>query len=404
VLSQAPPTYTVPALLEQPFTLPKGHYKYWARYLNAGSRLKIKIEWSSDVVVQFCLILNSIDSYLKDSESRCIVKMTSRSKIAFEYVTKHSADHFFVVESISTNDLTSPVVIEPIQSIDQSQAKSSSLPPARPVRNTKTVDSISTLEDHLTNSRSGARITLRESDGKRKSSSKDSSSSGVASTATDLVVSGTKETGEIYQRSLQAVDLLKVANEEPEFYILRANATFDMALLQYETTQADDLFVGSFSKEFEFNSAEWLVLYNPTDNHIYSVTISVARRYKELLITVFFIEFITISAIGCLCYTRYRHVPLLIDDETGLRKLIGKKRGHPRRHVGDTRSKSMEDMEGTDVKTSEKSRSFGSSVGAHMQQLRLPLSPETEARRVRKYGGPSAFQPELQLPPLSPPI
>lgn len=345
-MSNPPQTYYVPRTQESQFTLPKGHYKYWARHLNAGSRLKVRIEWPTDAVLQFCIVTNSMEGYLEDN-SNCLVKLTSRSRIVLDYVTRHSADHFFIVESVTPPGFaTPPPVKEPLEvgfTTDGNTITTVKPPPSTQYGARSTMDT--SVQDPSTASQDSKTATQTTSAEAKLVQNQDSTLV-TRSNGNTLM---TLKSSDTISRSLKAVDDTKARNgvEEPEFFIIRAEASFEMSLLQYDTADADDLFVGSFSKEFEFNSAEWLVLYNPSESHIYAITLSLSRRYKELLLTVFFLEFILLSTIAVCCYRRYSTVPLLLgDDEKGLRHLIvGLKTGAGVRHVGDTRSKSMDDVE-----------------------------------------------------------
>jgi len=383
VLSKPPKTYTVPATLDQAFVLPRGHYKYWVRHINAGSRLKVKLEWPSDAMLQFCLIMTSVDAYLRDS-NRCILKLHSRSRLAFEYVSKHSGDHFFIVESANPSDIPSmPSSTEPFSASDRESPKKSSRASNSSSRPQRSIKSISAEPSNR---------VFRSADSPQVISGAvsflDQLSASTVREGLPIAVSGFISTSKRAHRSLLLVDRDVLAadggEEAPEFFVVKANVSFDMSLVQYDTNQADDLFVGSFSKEFEFNRPEWLVLYNPTDSHIYSVTISVTRRNKELLITVFLIEFFLISTLACCCYHRYNNVTVLRKDpENGLRLFSRKNR---MRHLGDARSKSMDDVETEHMaQHAYWIGAGGGGGGGASEHLPPHLSPSTEARRARKH-------------------
>jgi hypothetical protein len=353
VLSKPPPTYVVPATLEQSFSLPRGHFKYWVRHVNVGSRLKMSVQWSSDTPLQFCLTMASVESYLMNS-NECLVKLNSRSRLSFEYVTKHSGDHFFIMENAGLAEPTAPSVNrEPLWVGDKTvaQAPSSVVNFMSNNRDNSNINGENVKQDQRLPK---ALLSLRSSDPIKTSTTGPLISIGTPSPRLSLPQS----------RNLHSINL-QANDEQPEFFMVRGNVSFEMALIQYDTNQADDLFVGTFSKEFEFNHPEWLVLYNPSDSRIFSITISVTRRYKELLIAVFFIEFFLLSTISCCCYCRYSSVPLKIDPETGMRLFSRKNRA---RHLGDARSRSTDDTE---------------MVGENPWDLPPAISsPESEERRA----------------------
>lgn len=322
--------------------------------------MKVNVEWPTDAMLHFCLVTTSIDAYLKDSE-HCEVKLQSRTHISFEHVTKHSGDHYFILESVGHNE--APMTPAYRQATSTS-SKTTSLPAAlvRPppfhLRSTKSISideardetakkALEMLESNvLSADRSQADSTLPSND--------------FSPNSPEILPTG-------YKRDVQGVELkASMIDDQPDFFIVRANVSFDLTLIQYDTNQAEDLFVGSFSKEFDFNQPEWLVLYNPSDSHIYSVTISVTRRIKELVMAVIGIEFVLISIITCCCYCRYSTVPMRKDSENGRFRPPRKRRG---RHNGNDLSKSMDDDE---------------ELVPGENPWDMPLSPETEARRGRR--------------------
>ena len=325
--------------------------------------MKVNIEWPTDAMLHFCLVTTSIEAYLKDSD-HCEVKLQSRTHISFEHVTKHSGDHYFILESVGNSE--APMAPTHKRTMT-SFTKSASLPstgnivPPFHLRSTKSIS-----VDENTGDSSKKVLEVMESHAllaNRNTLNFESQEDDIPSFSPEMLPSG-------YKRDVQGVAFkATMIDDQPDFFIVKANVSFDLTLIQYDTNQAEDLFVGSFSKEFDFNSPEWLVLYNPSDSHIYSVTISVTRRLKELVLLVFFLEFILITIITCCCYFRYSTVPLLKDSENGTRfrslRPLRKRRG---RHNGDDLSKSMEDVEDDNLVPGE-------------NPWDLPLSPETEARR-----------------------
>ena len=365
VLSHPPSTYKVPAKFDQLCSLPRGHYKYWVRHLNEGSHMKVNVVWPTDAMLHFCLVTTSIEAYLKDSD-HCEVKLQSRTHISFEHVTKHSGDHYFILESVSNYDA-------PITPAYRRATKSTSPPPSSLVPTTpfhlRSTKSIEVSEDR----KDGANKALEMLESNVLMADRSVDDSGLqskddASFTPDMLPSG-------YKRDVQNVELkAAMVNDQPDFFIVKANVSFDLTLIQYDTNQAEDLFVGSFSKEFDFNRPEWLVLYNPSDSHIYSVTISVTRRIKELIVTVFGIEFVLISIITCCCYCRYSTVPMRKDSENGRFRTPNRKRRG--RHNGNELSKSMEDD--------------NEPLVPGENPWDLPVSPEAEARRARRLLNQSA--------------
>lgn len=398
VLSKPPPTYKVPATLEQIYSLPRGHYKYWVRHLNAGSQMKVNIDWPSDAMLHFCLVTTSIDAYLRDSD-HCVVKLQSRSRITFEHVTKHSGDYFFILESIIYAETPSPTTFRhansiPVEDIDPSppsgvatipfpkrggrpvpkgpESKHTSSKPLLVMKESQTFESPRTP---IAEPSSDDDLLVLKSKGDSKTSKQGKSS-------TDSLSKNQEKDGPTVFGS-DRVSLLGMAQieEQPEFFIVKANVSFDMTLIQYDTNQADDLFVGSFSKEFELNRPEYLVLYNPSDSHIYSVSISLARRYKELFIAVFIVEIVLISVISCCCYWRYNNVPLRRDDENGVLRL---RRSSPNSLGGSSKKRNGRIL-GNDGSKAIGEREADSSIG-HLPSnpWDLPVPSELEASRSRR--------------------
>lgn len=321
IMSKPPSTYVVPATLEQDFSLPRGHFKYWVRHVNAGSRLKMKVTWAHDISLKGCLTMSSVESYMKDSSS-CLVQLTSRSQISFEYVTKHAGDHYFIVESSSEVDTTAPTTArEPLSISSKTEITSTIVPSQRVTQSVQGEKNDASATKRLLDMHSSDSIEISS----RGPQSRDDSASPSSKSS----------------RQLKGLDLL-ANGEQPDFIMVRGNVSFEMALIQYDTNQADDLFVGTFSKDFEFNRPEWLVMYNPSDTRIFSITLSLSRRYKELLIAFFLIEFVLLSTISGCCYFRYSSVPLKRDAETGMRLFSRKNKA---RHLGDARSRSLDNEE-----------------------------------------------------------
>lgn len=77
--------------------------------------------------------------------------------------------------------------------------------------------------------------------------------------------------------------------------IIEAKVIFDMHLIQYETEQSKDLYVGTFIKYLNFLSIQRLVLQNPSTNIASHITLIQTLRLTEGYILLSFIQILIIS-------------------------------------------------------------------------------------------------------------
>jgi len=129
----------------------------------------------------------------------------------------------------------------------------------------------------------------------------------------------------------------------PEFWIAKGNISFQLSLVQYDTSQANDLFLGSFlkvlrvtfssttaqhpalPKDFVAGSEEYIVLYNPSLTQTYKVSYWLTIRLATLFAALVSFE-VTLVLGTYICHKRTfrsRNSPL------ALHKAFWKQYSHP---------------------------------------------------------------------------
>jgi hypothetical protein len=236
--------------LQEDFTIPKDHYKYWARYFNSGSKAAFSLKWNKrhDVVYNanvrnpleapsliFCLHKGDLNSWL--SNGGCEIEIdTSDPLIKAEYRVATESSYYFIVENKGSMTDT-------------------------PERLDKEVARLEADKPSYKSAEDSPIIGLNVGMQKR---------SELETTA------GPKDT----------------AARPAPFYFITGNVSFELTLLNYDVSAAIDLFDGSFIKDYDFGTSEWLVVSNPLKSQHLTFSYVLTLRISTLFMAMIVVELV----------------------------------------------------------------------------------------------------------------
>jgi hypothetical protein len=235
--------------LKEDFTLPKDHYKYWARYFNSGSKAAFSLAWNKrkDTVYNanvrnpleapsliFCLHKGDLNSWL--SRGGCEIEIdTSDPLIQAEYRVLTEASYYFIVENKGS-------LVDPPEKLDKEVARHEEADPS-----------------FRTKSERPVALTV-----------------GMQKRSELGITESPKET----------------PGRPAPFYFITGNVSFELTLLNYDVSSAIDLFDGSFIKDYDFGRAEWLVVSNPLKSQHLTFSYVLTLRISTLFLSMVIVELV----------------------------------------------------------------------------------------------------------------
>jgi len=305
--------------LYKSFVIPNDYYKYLARYLNAGSKLTVSIRWMQQRNVtslaegtdsrsalplfdtpgtvassqaplplsflSFCLYKGDFQQWLHQRK-KCLFQTTNRSGIEFQYSVTSSDDYYFILENIA------------VDKRERSLSRDSQ-PRGQENRRLHSRQEMSDFEIELPNVKKREDIGTLLFDKSLKVATAFLSRFTLGSVREEFPAES--EEMRSYIPSSDSVLVRDFSRRRPlstfdspqrsALHFVRGNATFLLELTTYDISQAEDLYDGSFVKDFDMWRKEWLVLRNPSKITTHTVTYYFSLRHSVIFVFVAIVEF-----------------------------------------------------------------------------------------------------------------